>query len=309
MNINHEITSLVEEIKNDKVHGASQLARQAAGVLKMAAEHSRTDSSDEFWLELKEVGHELMSIRPAMAPVFNIISRLLKAISKKSMEMDLDSVRHLVISKTDEVIKESLQAVAQIAEYGSELITDGDKVMTHSYSSTVVAVLKKTFTKHRNIEVIVTRSGPGRTGERMAQELGHYGIPVTFIDDAAMGLYMPTANKVVVGADRICADGKVVNGIGTYQLALAAERTAIPFYILCETLKFDPRLKGDEVDLEEKEPSEIIEPGRLPPKVKVKNPYFDITPLELVTGIVTENGLLMPGEVISYMKKQSIKGG
>jgi len=118
-----------------------------------------------------------------------------------------------------------------------------------------------------------------------------------------VGLYISTANKVVVGADRICADGEVVNGIGTYQLALAAERAGIPFYVLCEKLKFAPGLTSDNVDLEEKEPYEVVEPGKLPPEVKVKNPYFDITPLELITGIVTENGLLVPGEVVSYIRQ------
>ena len=174
--------------------------------------------------------------------------------------------------------------------------------MTHSYSSTVVAALEEVFTKHQHIEVITTRSGSGRTGERIAWQLGTCGIPVTFIDNAAMGLYISTASKVMVGADRVCADGKVVNGIGTYQLALAAKRAGIPLYVLCETLKFDPKLRGDEVDLEKKEPSEVVEPGRLPPEVKVKTPYFDITPPELVTGIITENGLLAPEEVISHMK-------
>jgi len=214
----------------------------------------------------------------------------------------LASIRRFTISRADEVIKGSLQAIAQIAKYGSELIADGDRIMTHSYSSTAVAALRETFDKHKSIEVIITRSGPGGGGERIAQELGLYGLPVTFIDDVAMGLYIPKVNKVVVGADRVCADGKVVNGIGTYQLALAAEKASIPFYVLCETLKFDPKLRGDEVDLEEKEPSEVIEPGRLPSGVRVKNPYFDITPLELVTGIVTENGLLTPQEVISYIR-------
>ncbi len=125
-----------------------------------------------------------------------------------------------------------------------------------------------------------------------------------FIDDTAAGLYISTVNKVVVGADRICADGSLVNGIGTFQLALAAGRAGIPFYVLCEALKFDRRLTGDKVDLEEKEPSEVVETGRLPPGVRVKNPYFDITPLKLITGVVTENGLLMPGEIISYMEKR-----
>lgn len=307
MNISPEIISLIEEIKNDKTHGASQLARQAINVLKLAVEHSQADSIDEFLLEQKAIGERLMSARPAMAPLFNIVSGLLKAISEKSAEIELDLVKRLTISKADEVVNGSLQAIAQIAEYGSELIADGDKIMTHSYSSTVMAVLKAAFAKHRHIEVIATRSGPGRTGETIVRELGLYGIPVTFIDDTVMGLYMRTVNRVVVGADRICADGKVVNGIGTYQLALASEKANIPLYVLCETLKFDPRLRGDEVDLEEKEPSEVVEPGVLPPSVKVRNPYFDITPLELIAGIVTENGLLSPEEVTGYMKRHSIK--
>jgi len=307
MNISPEIISLIDEIRNDKTHGASQLARQAASVLKVAAERSQAKSVDEFWLEQKEVGQRLMSARPAMAPVFNIIACLLDAISGKLVETDLDSVRHLAISKADEVVGDSLQAITQIAQYGSELITDGDEIMTHSYSSTVVAMLKAAFAQHRNVEVVTTRSGPGGSGEMIARELGLYGISLTFIDDTAIGLYLSTVNKVVVGADRICADGSLVNGIGSYQLALASKKANIPFYVLCETLKFDPRLSGDEVDLEEKEPSEVIEPGRLPPEVRVKNPHFDITPLELITGIVTENGLLTPGEIIRYMQEQSVK--
>jgi eIF-2B alpha/beta/delta-like uncharacterized protein len=307
MNISPEVISLIDGIKNDKTHGASQLARQAASVLKVAAERSQTKSTDEFWQEQKEIGQRLMSARPAMAPVFNIVACLLDAMSGKVVEMELDSVRHFAISKVDEVVGDSLRAIAQIAQYGSELIADGDKIMTHSYSSTVVAMLKAAFAEHGNVEVITTRSGPGGSGEMTARELGLYGMTVTFIDDTAIGLYLSTVNKVVVGADRICADGTVVNSVGTYQLALAGKKANIPFYVLCETLKFDPRVSGGEVDLEEKEPSEVIELGRLPPEVRVKNPHFDITLLELITGIVTENGLLAPGEVISYMQKQSVK--
>ncbi|MBA7665570.1 Methylthioribose-1-phosphate isomerase [subsurface metagenome] len=306
MNISPEIISLIDEIKDDKNHGASQLARQAARVLRTVAERSRANSVVQFLLEQGRVGERLMLARPAMAPVSNIVIRLLEAISEKSTEMDMDSVRRFTISEADRLIEESWRAIAQIAQNGSELIASGDKIMTHSYSSTVVEVLKAAFNKHGDIEVITTRSGPGRTGEKIAQELGHYGIPVTFIDDAAMGLYIAMANKVVVGADRIGADGSLVNGIGTYQLALAAKMVGIPLYVFGETLKFDSRLKGDQVDLEEKETSEVVEPGILPDGVGVKNPYFDITPLELVTGIVTEHGLLTLEEVISYIEKQSI---
>jgi eIF-2B alpha/beta/delta-like uncharacterized protein len=305
MSINPEVLGLIDKIRDDKVHGASQLARQAAETLKMAAERSQADSVECFLLGLKEVGERLMLARPAMAPVFNIVSRLIKAVAEEPVGTDLAAIRRFIISKVDEIVEESLQAVAQIARHGSELIGEGDRIMTHSYSSTVVAVLKEGFAKHKSIEVVTTRSGPGRTGESVAQELASYRIPVTFIDDAAVGLYIATVSKVMVGADRVCADGKVINGIGTYQLALAAKRAGIPFYVFCETLKFDPRLEGDDVELEEKGPSEVVGPGKLPPEVKIKNPYFDVTPLELIAGVVTENGLFTPGEVLGYLQKQS----
>jgi len=303
MEISPEIISLIDEIKNDRTHGASQLARQAVGVLKLAAEHSQADSAEQFLGELGEVGERLMAVRPAMAPIFNIASRFLNAVSRLSPDEGLDSIKSLALTKADKLISDSLQAIARIVNFGSELIGDGDRIMTHSYSSTVVAVLKEAFDRDKHIEVIATRSGPGGTGQRIAQELGLHGLAVTFIDDAAVGLYISGVNKVTVGADRICADGNIVNGIGTYQLALAAEKVGVPFYVLAETLKFDPRLKSGEVDLEEKEPSEVVEPGKLPPQVRVKNPYFDITPLELVASVVTENGLLTPEEIIGYMKK------
>jgi ribose 1,5-bisphosphate isomerase len=306
MSISPEIVSLIDEIRNDKVHGASELARQAAKVLKVAAEQSQADSAKAFLLEQREVGERLMSARPAMAPVFNIVNGLFNKVAGKAEGMDLDSVRRFTISTVEEAISDSLWAIAQIAQYGAGLIVDGDKIMTHSYSSTVVATLEAAFAKYRGIEVITTRSGAGRAGEKIAQELRRYGISVTFIDDAAMGLCLSAVNKAVVGADRVCADGKVVNGVGTYRLALAAERAGIPFYVLCEALKFAPRLRSDEVDLEEEEPSGVVESGRLSPKVRVKNPRFDITPLELVTGIVTENGLLTPEEVINYMNQLKV---
>jgi len=212
-------------------------------------------------------------------------------------------MRSLAVAKAGEVAGDSLQAIARIAQHGSELIADGDKILTHSYSSTVMAVIKEASVKRKNFKVIATRSGPGGTGEQIAGELRRCGVEVTFIDDTAVGLYLPTVNKVMLGADRVCADGKVINGVGSYQVALVSERAGIPCYILCDTLKFAPGMRSNEVDLEDKEPSELVGPGILPAGVRVKNPHFDITPLELVTGVVTEGGLLTPADVIGYMKE------
>ena len=301
MNINPEIISLIDEIRNDKTQGAGQLARQALEVLRTAAERSQAESTQSFVMEQNEIGLRLISIRPAMTPIYNMVSRMLGAIT--STAIDLDSIRQLTISRAAELMSGSLEALALIARHGSELIADNERIMTHSYSSTVVAVLKEAGTRHKGIEVTITRSGPGRSGERIAQELGLLGIPLTFIDDTAVGVYLPAVNRVMVGADRVCADGGVVNGAGTYQLALASKVANTPFCVLCETLKFDPRLRSNEIDLEEREPSEVVEPVRLPPGVRIKNPHFDITPLALINAVVTENGLLATTEVISYLRR------
>ena len=138
MDIAPEIISLIDEIKNDKTHGASQLAKQAVKVLKIAAERSHADSIEQFLAEQKTVGERLMTAHPAMAPVFNVVNRFLGAVSEKPGEMDLDSARRFTISKADELVNDSLQSIAQIASIGSGLIADGDRIMTHSYSSTVV---------------------------------------------------------------------------------------------------------------------------------------------------------------------------
>jgi eIF-2B alpha/beta/delta-like uncharacterized protein len=303
VNITNKIARLTDEIKNDKTQGASQLARQAMAVMKVAAEHSQADSVEHFLEELKGVGEGLMTVRPAMAPIFNIVNRYLVALSLVSPGQGVDYIKSLAVSKADELARVSLQAIAEITSCGLGLIAEGDKIMTHSYSSTVMAVLEETSAEGRHIEVIATRSGAGGTGQRIARELGRRGMKVTFIDDTAAGLYVSSADKVMVGADRVCADGGIVNGVGTYPLALAAQKAAVPFYVLCETLKFDHRMRSEEVDLEEKEPSEIVGRAKLPPQVTIKNPYFDLTPLELVTGIVTENGLLAPEGVTGYIKR------
>lgn len=303
MSVNTETDRRIEEIKNDKIHGATELARQALELLKVTAERSLAKSVKQLLAEEETVAQKLFSVRPAMAPFFNSLNHFLDIINSEAATMTLELARKHIIYTAEALMSDSFVGIAQIAEYALELIKNGDRIITHSFSSTVVEVLKVAAGKRQNVELLVTRSGPGCTGKKIIQVLASYGLPVTFIDDAALGLYISKANRVMVGADRICADGSLVNGIGTYLLALAADKADIPFYVLCETLKFDPRLRGEEVDLEYKEPSELISPGELPQGVKVENPYFDVTPAALIAGIITEDGLFTPEEAISYMKK------
>jgi eIF-2B alpha/beta/delta-like uncharacterized protein len=301
MSIEPSIHDKINAIKDDNTHGASELARQALDTLQLAASQSETEDPEQFLAEFNEISHRLISIHPAMAPIYNMVKRLQAGLADYKAS-DAATLKKAAITLADELIRSSVNASKLIAGYAAGLVSDKETIMTHSYSSTVAVALKKAFADHR-IQVIITRSGVSRAGQRTAWEFGYAGIQLTYIDDTAIGLYIPLASKVMVGADRICADGGVVNGIGTYLLALAAHQAGVPLYILCENAKFDPRMKSCDIEYEEKNPQELAGPGILPEGVVIKNPYFDVTPLRYVTGIITEEGLVNGPDVTTYIEK------
>ena len=292
MDIREEIQAQIEGIRNNTTDGASELARQAILVMKVSAETSEADNAREFLLEQKEVGKQIIAARRTMAPIPNIITRYLREIIREDRKDDLESMKQQAVSLTEDMHRESVNAVSKIISSTAELIENKDVILTHSYSSTVVEAIKRISVLKKGIKVIATKSGTGRYGERTARELAEAEIPVLYIDDTAVGLYLYGVNKVLVGADRITADGKVINGVGTYTVAAAAKMNNIPVYVLCEALKFDFAVSSSKVDLEEREDTSFIEEGILPPQVKISNPTFDITPLDFVTAIISENGVV-----------------
>ncbi|HEY31577.1 MAG TPA: translation initiation factor eIF-2B [Dehalococcoidia bacterium] len=305
MAITPDVMRLIDEIRDDRTHGAGELARRAASVFKAAAGGSQADDAPQFLSEMSEVGQELMSARPSMAPIRNTVSRLLALISERAIARDVGSLHQFTIVRVDEIISESLQAAAQIILHAQEVIADGDRIMTHSYSSTVVALLKEASSHYKSIGVIITRSGAGRTGEQIVREMADCELSITFVDDTAVGLYIPTVTKVLLGADAVCAGG-VVNGVGSYQLVVMAARYQVPVYILADTMKFDANLGGEEVDIEDRDGVELIDPAGLSQAVSIRNPHFDITPLELITRVVTERGVMAPADVIASLSEQSV---
>jgi translation initiation factor 2B subunit (eIF-2B alpha/beta/delta family) len=249
---------------------------------------------------MEEISNSVTVARTAMATVHNIIKRIID-IMYSSEGHGLSSLRSSIIQQADREIEKSIKSVEKIGGHVAKLISPGEVIFTYSYSSTVLTALKEAHRRNGKLSVIVPRSGVWQVGLRMARLLAEAGISLTFIDDAASGIYISKCVKVLVGADRICMDGSLVNAAGTYLVAVLANRAGTPFYVLCETLKFDLRLKGCDVDLEEKEPGEVVRPGVLPPTVLVKNPYFDVTPLELTSGVVTENGLMDKKDIIACL--------
>jgi ribose 1,5-bisphosphate isomerase len=301
MPIQPETYNYIEQIRTDRNQGASELARDSLSVLKLAATKYTAVSAQQFINEINEIVEGLCLARPVMAPIKNSVRLFQKRLSENKTN-DPNLLKQSAISIADNMINNSLGAVKKIAEYAKGILGNNDIIMTQSFSSTVAEAFKA-GSQQFALEAIVTRSGSSKIGEITSQLIQGFGVRVTYIDDTAIGLYIKRVKKVFVGADRICSDGSLVNGVGTYLMALAAISSQIPFYVLCESLKIDPTLKSDEAYLEEKNPNELVMQGVFSPKITVKNPYFDITPAKLITVLVTEDGPIPQSEISSYINK------
>ena len=193
-------------------------------------------------------------------------------------------------------------------ENGPELFNDNDTIMTHCNAGalatvgygTALGVIRATKDSGKKIKVIATETRPIQQGSRLtAFELKHDGIDVSLIPDTAVGYTMANGlvNGVVVGADRILHTGHVFNKIGTYQVATMAKQHDIPFYVAAPLSTFDLQSKPDDVIIEQRKASEVTGIGdkkTAPDGIDVINPAFDMTPPELISGIITENGVAKP---------------
>ena len=192
--------------------------------------------------------------------------------------------------------------------HGSELFEENDTILTHCNAGalatvaygTALGVIRATKESGKKIKVIATETRPVQQGSRLtAFELKHDGIDVDLIPDTAVGYVMSNGlvNKVVVGADRILRTGHVFNKIGTYQVATMAKQHNIPFFVAAPLSTFDLKSNPDEVIIEQRNASEVTTIGdkkTAPDDIGVINPAFDMTPPELITGIITEAGVANP---------------
>lgn len=293
-----KVKEAVKAIKLDRERGASQLANEALKALRLAVEESKAETLNGFLKEIKEAGRELALARPSMAPLLNSVGKAVWLIEENSRRLSLKELRAFASSRIGGLILESKASLRRIAELAPKVLR-GKTVVTHSFSSTAVEAIKAARAKR----AIVSESRPLLEGRRTAVELSRGGVPTTLVVDAALGLFAPKADAALVGCDGILADGSIINKVGTYALGLIAKDNGLPFYVAAETFKVDPRsLLGGGVELEEMDPSEVA--AGLP-SVEVKNVYFDVTPSRLITGIITEKGILKPGEVEAYAKEHA----
>ncbi len=297
------VAQRVADIEADRTHGASELALIAMDVLKGAMTEVTAKSSDALFAHLTNIGWHLRKSRPSMAPLTNAIASVLYSARHGLDQTKQVSNLKAHISEIIDVYQTNYRNASQIIAHEIQsLLTDNMTILTHSYSGTVVSAVLGSSRK--NMHVIVTESRPLNEGRETANRLSEK-CDVALITDAQAGYFVAQADIVLIGADTVLADGAVVNKVGTYLIALAAERQNVPVYALCQTDKFQSLAYDNEspIELEEKDGSEVISEGI--PKVSVRNIYFDVTPAELLRGIVTERGILTTNEVLPIAKEMA----
>lgn len=256
---------------------------------------------------LKEKAETLKKTRPTAVNLMRAIDRMLKAAERAN---DLSQALQ---TEAEKIHDEDRAACARIGKYGAELLNRGP-VLTHCNTGglatggdgTAYAILKEGCRQGKITEVFACEARPFLQGARLtAFELKEDKIPFRLITDSMAGHFLSTGGMqaVIVGADRIAANGDVANKIGTYALAVLAKENNIPFYAAAPASTFDPSLStGGEIPIEERNEKEVLFLGgvRIAPEgVKASNPAFDVTPARYIKGIITENGILKGGQPLA----------
>lgn len=292
-------------IKTMIVRGAPAIGVSGAFGLALAAIQSTATTKEDLIKDLKEARQILFSTRPTAVNLKWGLDKIMEIAKKGS---DVSTMRNSIIEEAKKIAEDDIKTNISMGKFGSELFNDNDTIMTHCNAGalatvaygTALGVIRATKDAGKKIKVIATETRPVQQGSRLtAFELKHDGIDVSLISDTAVGYTMANrlVNKVIVGADRILRTGHVFNKIGTYQVATMAKRHGIPFYVAAPLSTFDLKSNPDDVIIEQRNAHEVTHIGdkkTAPDDINVINPAFDMTPPELITGIITEAGIAKP---------------
>ena len=282
-----DIQSQIEKIRSDNTSGAVELALRAAETLNALGENVEASLLSAY---IEAAAGELIKAQPAMAPIFNLANETLLAASELGQ---VEEIRRAVRTSCRDFIGRLERAGQEIGKIVTDLIQDDSTIMTYSYSSTLLKALLLAKAAGKRFNVICPESRPMGEGVGLAKKLGEGGIKVSLVIDAAAFSFLPEVGMVLVGADSIFPHG-LVNKIGTSGLALAAKATNTDIYALCGREKFLPPNYPLQFR-ESRDPTEILsEPAR---NVTAINYYFDLTPLEHLSAVVTEDGIMTPREL------------
>jgi methylthioribose-1-phosphate isomerase len=302
------VEGIAEAIKNMTVRGAPAIGVTAAFGMALAAIQSQAAQFEDFSLEMNAAANFLRSTRPTAVNLAWGLNRMLDFMAA-NRDIPLPELKTALVQQAKLIKEEDVTANRKLGKFGQALIADGDTILTHCNAGalatagygTALGVIYAAASHGKKIRVFSDETRPLLQGARLtAWELERNGIDVTVIADNMAGHFMQRGEiqKVIVGADRIAANGDTANKIGTYPLAIAAHYHRIPFYVAAPVSTIDFKTAtGTGIPIEERDACEITSWNGLrttPERVPVKNPAFDVTPHHLISAIITEKGVVLP---------------
>jgi methylthioribose-1-phosphate isomerase len=293
-------------IRDMAVRGAPAIGCAAAYGMALEASRLKDAAPGAFAEGLETAFRELAATRPTAVNLAWALERMRSAAGTAGQARPAEIAARL-LDEAHRIASEDVAANRAMGAHGAALVADGARVFTHCNAGalataghgTALGVIRSAAAAGKRVSVIVDETRPFLQGARLtAWELGRDGIPVTLVTDGMSGYLMSRGevDAVIVGADRIAANGDVANKIGTYMIAVLAQRHGIPFYVAAPLSTIDARLaSGDAIPIEERGAAEVRGHAGVewaPPGIAVRNPVFDVTPASLVTALITEKGVV-----------------
>lgn len=302
---------VADAIKQMVVRGAPAIGVSAAMGLALGAKQSVGTSIHDLEYDFDYMCDVMSRTRPTAVNLFWAIERMRACFRRAKAETaDVEEAKQRLVAEAQKIFTEDIEANRNLGRFGGELIPDGATVLTHCNAGalatagdygTALGVIRGARDAGKRVAVIADETRPFLQGARLtAWELAKDEIPVTLITDNMAGHVMKQGmvDAVVVGADRIAANGDTANKIGTYMVAVLAKQHDIPFYVAAPVSTLDLSLKsGDEIPIEERDAREVthVRDYQLAPNgIQVHNPAFDVTPNELIAAIITDKGVARP---------------
>jgi translation initiation factor 2B subunit (eIF-2B alpha/beta/delta family) len=285
------IRAEVDQLRRDNRSGAADITLSAVNIVRKYLRATTVRDKTEFLEDLRELCGGLLFAQLAMSSVRNACLDILTALSDYRNGDSLEKARRDLDKRLASLTQHISYAPRRIADWLLRVLPSGGHVLTLSYSSTVLGVLKELKRRGRRLEVIVMESRPMLEGRRTAQELAGARIRTTLVADAALGEYITKVDAAVVGADAVYGDGSVVNKVGTLPVAICCHEMRKPLFVVTDSSKVTSEHIGS-FTIEEKAPRELMR-GRHR-GLTVRNFYFELTPARYITAIVTEKGIISP---------------
>ena len=297
---------VADAIRHLKVRGAPAIGVTAAMGVALGAQAVTAMSYDEFAKAVTGICDELAATRPTAVNLFWAIERMKRKLAELRTK-PVPEIKRALIDESQRILDEDVAMNKAMGKHGAALVQSGQTILTHCNAGalatagygTALGVIRAAWEEGKKISVLADETRPVLQGARLTVwELMQDKIPVTLITDSMAGALMKLGKVdcCIVGADRIAANGDVANKIGTYSIAVLARRHGVPFYVAAPLSTFDPKIPdGTHIPIEERPAAEVTGYRDLrwaPQGVKVRNPAFDITPAELIAGIVCEKGVV-----------------